>query len=376
MKQAKLPAIFKELLDTSLNPLVDQAQAQGRRAIAYTCSYVPEPLLNVEGLFSVRLRAPGVLGTPMADTYLSSVICSFTRSIMEQALEGMYDSLDGWVFVASCDHMRRLYDNLRYLQEPPFVHILDVPHKNTEAAIEWMAEEVEDLAKGLSEKFEVDTGEAALSKAIKKHNQYLTLLRDIGDLRKKKNPPISGTQFATLILSGAVSPKDMILDKMQKVHKDLEKSKGIDDYRARMLLAGSICDDPAYIRVIEETGGLVVADRTCVGSIPGADPIDEKEQPLMALARHSLSNLACPRMMEGFQARVDGIIKAFKAYKADGVVLETMKFCDTWGVEASPIADALREAGIPVLRLEKEYALTSEGQLQTRIQAFIESMGK
>jgi benzoyl-CoA reductase/2-hydroxyglutaryl-CoA dehydratase subunit BcrC/BadD/HgdB len=37
---------------------------------------------------------------------------------------------------------------------------------------------------------------------------------------------------------------------------------------------------------------------------------------------------------------------------------------------------ALRKEGIPVLKLEREYALGGEGQLRTRIQAFIESMGK
>jgi len=36
----------------------------------------------------------------------------------------------------------------------------------------------------------------------------------------------------------------------------------------------------------------------------------------------------------------------------------------------------LRKEGIPVLRLEREYRLSSEGQLSTRVQAFLESMRK
>ena len=65
-----------------------------------------------------------------------------------------------------------------------------------------------------------------------------------------------------------------------------------------------------------------------------------------------------------------------KEYKIDGVVLEIIKFCDLWGVDAMPLVTALREKGIPILKLEREYRLGGEGQLRTRVQAFIESMGK
>jgi len=52
-----------------------------------------------------------------------------------------------------------------------------------------------------------------------------------------------------------------------------------------------------------------------------------------------------------------------------------MKFCDCWGIEANVFLNNLREEGFPVLRLEREYALGGVGQVKTRIQAFLESMG-
>ncbi len=44
-----------------------------------------------------------------------------------------------------------------------------------------------------------------------------------------------------------------------------------------------------------------------------------------------------------------------------------------FGVDAMPLVSALRKQGIPVLKLECEYRLGGEGQLRTRVQAFIES---
>ena len=140
---------FSKLLDDPVNELVQKAMDEGQIPIGYSCSYVPDVMLSVDGLFPVRMRAPGIAGTELADNYLSSVICSYTRSLLEFALDGRYDFLQGWVFAASCDHLRRLYDNLEYLRRPGFSRILDVPHKTGDAAITWYTEELQRLAQGL-----------------------------------------------------------------------------------------------------------------------------------------------------------------------------------------------------------------------------------
>lgn len=49
---------FEELLRAANNDLVKRACADGRLALAYNCSHVPEVLLDVDGCFGVRLRAP------------------------------------------------------------------------------------------------------------------------------------------------------------------------------------------------------------------------------------------------------------------------------------------------------------------------------
>ena len=63
-----------------------------------------------------------------------------------------------------------------------------------------------------------------------------------------------------------------------------------------------------------------------------------------------------------------------KDYKVDGIIIECIKFCDIWNVDTVPLMEALRKAGIPVMRLEREYRHTGEGQLITRTQAFLESI--
>jgi len=371
-----IPPVFQEVLDRPFNRLVEEVQTEGRNILGLTCSYVPEPLLSVNGLQPVRLRAPGVSGTPMADTYLSSVICTYTRSLLEGALDGTYDFLDGWVFVASCDHLRRLCDNLEYLLKPSFHYVLDLPHKMGDEALSWYVEDLRKLAEAISAHFGVDTGPDALSEAIRNHNEHLSLLRTLGEFRKRSHPPISGTDFHTIMTACVAAPKDRLAQDLRDLVNTLEGADGIRDARARLAVVGSQLDDPGYTKIIESMGGLVVADRFCFGSIPGREPVEENGDPLHALAAHSLRKISCPRMMEAFDRRVEAVVRMVRDFRVDGVILQSMKFCDIWGVESSPLTSVLRDEGIPVLRLEREYAPSGEGQVRTRVQAFLESMGK
>ncbi|HOS41088.1 MAG TPA: 2-hydroxyacyl-CoA dehydratase family protein [Spirochaetota bacterium] len=358
------------------NELIEEAMGRGMIPLGYTCSMVPRALLAVGTLFPVRMRAPGVAGTECADVYLSSVICSYSRSLLEFALDGRYDFLGGWVFVACCDHLRRLCDNLEYNAKPDFSHTLDIPHRGGPAALEWTVEELRRLARAIERHFDVDMGDDAVRAAMVAEGELVDALRELGALRKKPQPPFSGTDYHRVLMAAQSAPPARALALVREFREAMGDASDTAPYRARFLLVGGSLDDPAYTAVIESQGGLVVADRYCTGSYPWLDPVDAGGDPFVALARQVLDGNRCPRMMEGFAQRVNYIVDLAREYAADGVIIQSIKFCDTWGVEASALVTALREAGVPVLRLEREYRQSGEGQLRTRVQAFIESMGK
>lgn len=367
---------FSELLDEPVNELVQKAIDEGQIPIGYFCSYVPDVMLSVDGLFPVRMRAPGIAGTELADNYMSSVICSYTRSLLEFALDGRYDFLQGWVFAASCDHLRRLYDNLEHLRQPGFSRILDVPHKTGDAAITWYTGELRLLAQALADHFGCDMSADSLRTAIREHNRFSAILSHIGEHRKSDHPVMTGTEYHRLVITSSSSPKKALIPILEKIRDDLQTRAPLPPHRARLLLVGGHLDDPGYIGIIESQGGLVVGDRLCTGSYPGLMPIPETGDPIAVLAKHYLTRTSCPRMMEAFRERAEDIVSLARECRADGVVIQMMKFCDTWAVEVASFVSYIREAGLPVLHLERDYRLGGEGQLRTRIQAFIESIGK
>lgn len=368
--------IFEELLESPQNRLMEQAADSGRIPIGYSCSFVPEALLMADQLFPVRLTAPGVAGTELADNYMSSLLCSYSRSLLEFALDGFFDRIQGFVFVPSCAHMQRLFDNLEYLRKPAFSHMIDVPRKVNDISLAWQAEELRMLANRLSSHFGVDMSNASLNKAIIEWNRFAAAVQALGNLRKKPNPPLTGAEFHSVVMAGLTSPKDLILPYIETLYREIEKQEGTGKFRARLMVVGTNLHDPEFLRIIESQGGLVVADRFCTGSIPGIRPVRVNGDPIRSLAEHTFEKTLCPRMMEEFDRRLEAIISTVKEYKVDGVVLEIIKFCDLWGVDSMSLVSALRKEGIPVLKLEREYQTGGEGQLRTRVQAFIESLGR
>ena len=269
--------------------------------VGYTCSMVPRALLSAGKLFPVRLRATGISGTETADIYLSSVTCSYTRSLLEFAMDGRYDFLGGWAFVACCDHLRRLNDNLNYNAKPEFSHILDIPHKINDAALEWTVEELRRLAAALEKHFGVDAGEKALRKAIEKENALNAALLELGELRKIAKPPFSGTAFHRLMMAAQVAPAENVMEMI----RDFRRRRGIIAFRERVSRAfyarGRGPRRSGLHGNHRITGRLVVADRYCTGSFPGLDPIDTGTDPFTSLARQVLNGTRCPRMMDEFK---------------------------------------------------------------------------
>ena len=64
-----------------------------------------------------------------------------------------------------------------------------------------------------------------------------------------------------------------------------------------------------------------------------------------------------------------------QTYYANGVILERLAFCDLWGFEQFTLSNDFKEWGIPLLMLDREYILSGVGQLRTRVQAFLETIG-
>jgi len=72
------------------------------------------------------------------------------------------------------------------------------------------------------------------------------------------------------------------------------------------------------------------------------------------------------------EERIENILRLAKEYRVHGVVQYVLQYCHGYNVEALNVARALKEEGIPGLKIETDYSEEDTGQLRTRIEAFLE----
>ena len=386
MKDLKHLYYFERLLEDADNELVRQAREQGRKCIGSVCYQIPEVLMELEGVFPVRLRAPRTGSIEMGTYYMTSLLCEYSRALLERAIEGGYQFLDCLIAPDGCTMINRCVENMELLKtmgnEGFFYKYLEVPMKADDNGLAlYVSECRRKVLEPLAEKFGVDTSEAALRKAVEQHNRLCRVITEIGNFRKEKNPRITGYEFHILCMATYVCPKDMLLDKLEETLEEIKNREpdAKSPFRARVALVGSEIDDVDMVKLVEDSGAMVVADRFCLGSLPGREEIhlNDSEDVLTQICRHYMMASMCPRQMnmEKVNRRKAYINEIAKEYGAEGIIFEQMKFCDPWAYERMTGTHILREEyGYPVLSIDRPYAVGNSGQIRTRVQAFVESI--
>jgi bzd-type benzoyl-CoA reductase N subunit len=354
-----------------------QIRERGQRYIGWVCTYVPEEIIQAAGITPIRVLG-GNDETPIADAHLYSNICSFVRNALEEAFKDRYDYLDGFVALNACDHIRRLYDvwSIYLRKKTPFTSILSVPGKISENTIQVFREELGVFKEKIEKHFEVEITETALRESINLYNTTRSLLKEIYSLRKDSQPPLTGAEAMEIVLAGMVMPKDIYNEKLTELLEALKTRPPVPNAgeKIRLLIIGSELQDPEYIRIIEDLGGLIVTDDLCNGTRYFWNLVDNEGEPLEALARRYVTRNPCPRMRPQTE-RLNRLKQMIQEYRVEAVIYECIKFCDMHGAAYPIIKRSLAEIDIPVLKLDREHLFSGIGQVKTRTQAFFETIG-
>lgn len=387
MKDLKHLLYFENLLQEAQNELILQAQSEGKVCVAYVCENTPEPLLNLPGVFSTRLRAPRTGSMEMATYYMTSFLCEYSRALLERAIEGGFNFADCIITPDGCTMMNRAVENMELLKavgkdkEKFFYEYMEIPMKADDNGLALYTLQCKNhILTPLHDNYGIDISDEAIRKAVAEHNRVSELIRAIGEFRKGDKPRITGYEFHVITLATYVAPKYLIIDKLEETLKELETREPDEKgYRARLMVVGSEVDDIDFIKLIEGTGAYVCADRFCYGSLPGRNPIEltDDEDALTQICRQYMYRGQCPRYMNTakMNGRREYVNELAKEYDADGIIYEQIKFCDPWAYERMMGSHILHDDyGYPVLSVDRPYNISSSGQMRTRVQAFVESV--
>ena len=134
----------------------------------------------------------------------------------------------------------------------------------------------------------------------------------------------------------------------------------------------------SLVHLLEESGARVVMDDLCTGSRSFWKDVDTTKEPMAGLAERYLGGVTCPvTYRSGKAAERFSYLEAYaRGWDVQGAVLYTIRFCDTYQLDAPEIKEYLQSLGLPVLHLEDDYIMPALAQWKTRIEAFLELIGR
>ena len=358
-----------------------EAQKDGRKVFGTFCVYVPDEVIIAADGIVTGLCGGSQFWVPDGEKVLPKSMCPLIKASVGARLGKTcpyFRVADMYIGETTCDGKKKAWE---ILSEDVPMHVMDMPQmKRPKDKEHWIGE-----IKELTDVVEETTGNTvtteSLNEAIRIVNEKRRALARIFEARKSKTIPISGKDALLVIQIAFFDDPVRCAEMANKLADELEQriADGVSVFpegTKRILVTGTPMAIPNWKihHLIETSGGAVVCEESCTGTRYFEHLVDEDKETLdeqyEAIADRYLSiNCSCFTPNTG---RIDDIIRLAKEYDVDGVIDVHLKFCTLYDTENEKVQAALKEAGIPVLSIETDYADADAEQLRTRIEAFLE----
>jgi benzoyl-CoA reductase subunit C len=343
----------------------------GGKVIGYFCTYVPEEILYAANILPVR-----ILGShepqDVSEPHIFAMFCPFCRDCLAQGLKGRYDYLDGIMIAQSCLHIRQAYTSWDLHIPVDFKYYLPHPmNVQSPHAIPYLTEELKEFKKKLEEWIGREISEDEIKRGIEIMNTNRHLLQKVYDLRKNSNPPLTGLEAMTMVVSAQMTDKQ---DHNQELEDLLQKlpARNVNNSGERLMIIGSEDDDTEFIGMVENLGARIVIDEHCTGTRYFDKEVNMNGDLLNAISERYINRIPCPSKDWPRRIRLDHIVQLAKDYNVQGAILIQQKFCDPHELDTNSIKETLeRDVGIPTIFLEFDVTVPI-GQFKTRVEAFLE----
>ena len=358
-----------------------EAQKNGQKVFGTFCVYVPDEVIIAANGIVTGLCGGSQFWVPDGEAVLPKSTCPLIKASVGARLGKtcpFFRIADMYVCETTCDGKKKAWEILA--KDVP-LHIMDMPQMKRPKDMEKWADEIKEFVKVVEDFTGNKITAESLKAAIHTVNEKRKGLARVYDARKAENIPISGRDALLVSQIAFFDDPTRCAMMTNKLADELEEriKNGVSVFPAgtkRIMLTGTPMAIPNWKlhQIIETSGAAVVCEETCTGTRYFENLVDESKDNLddmiKAIAdRYMGIHCAC---FTPNTERVDDIIRLAKEYKVDGVIDVNLKFCTLYDVEGYTVEKALKEAGIPVLGIETDYADSDAEQLKTRIQAFIE----
>lgn len=354
-----------------------EAQAQGRPVVGIMCEYTPRELIMAAGAVPVCLCGGSAKTIPAAEEYLPAGLCPLIKSTFGFHALGNNPFLEMAELIVAettCDGKKKMFE---LLGERRAMHVLELTQKagDPDAREHWV-KELRKLRRALEDRFKVEISDCKIREAIRVMNRERRLRRALADLMSAEAPPLTGRQL--LALKSSISGLAWDLAQYEAALELFSKSPPIPHVsrRVRVLLTGVpvVSGAERVVDIIEERGGLIVAQENCTGLKPIMEDVDEAaSDPIEALA-DKYFHLPCSVMTPN-EGRMELLARLAEQYRPQCVIELVWQGCLTYAVESQRVRRLTEERlGLPYLKIETDYSPSDSARLAVRVEALYETV--
>ena len=341
----------------------------GRHLFGVFPAQYPREILWAMNVVPVEIWDPPLEITG-ANAHLQPYICSVVKLGLELILQGKCDDLDGFLFPHTCDSIQNLASIVNdYLgMEKPcyFFYHPKAPFRDS-SRIFYMEQ-----LKGLAALLEKQLGPLdlfRLNQCIEKGQQVSSLLRELYDMRARGDLVASNAQFYRVIRQGEFLVPDDFIPLLEVF---LTASKGRSVAGPAVILSGVLPNPPEILTLLDELGVRVADDDflNCSRRFPG--PPSLAGDPFESLAETYFAMPPCTTKGSSIEERLEFLLGKIEGSGARGVIFYMVKFCEPELFDVPQLVKELKKRGLATLVIDSELNQGLSGQLNTRVEAFVE----
>jgi benzoyl-CoA reductase/2-hydroxyglutaryl-CoA dehydratase subunit BcrC/BadD/HgdB len=370
-------------LDSPRPEELQKLKLQGKKVIGYYCMFVPKEIIMALDAVPIRLCS-GIAATIYpSEELLPNVLCPMIKSSLGLKMSCMspyFEAADAVVMPITCDGKAKLGEILQdYI---PTIQ-LNIPRRKDSAHItDFIDNELKVMITELEELTGNRLKAGALKEAIKTTQAEQQAHIRLQELRKGPDAPLWGRDAFLVSQSLFYDDIPRWTVEVNRLCDELEarvrsKKSVAQPGAPRILVTGSPVIFPNFKipHLIEEHGGIIVADETCAGTRNIKEPVvvDEwiKSDMLRALTEKHILPCTCACFTPNL-SRMDVLTEMVESYAIDGVCYHVLRGCLNYDIESRKIEKLLKSHGIPMLKVETDYSQEDVEQIRTRIEAFLE----
>jgi benzoyl-CoA reductase/2-hydroxyglutaryl-CoA dehydratase subunit BcrC/BadD/HgdB len=373
--------VMSEVHGLRIKELLDE-KAAGRAVIGSYCVFVPEEIALAGNATLVGLCSGADFAVEEVDKILPRNTCALIKSSFGFKLGKVCPFLevsDMIVGENTCDGKKKAYESLNHLVDR--LYVMDMPQMKNEQGRDLLRNEYKRFLASVEELTGTSITAEGLREGIQTVNAKRQAMSRLQRLRWADPAPISG-------LDGLLANQVFFYDNPQRFATSVNDLCDELEHRVaqqqgiratgtpRILLSGCPMAVPNWKlpSIIESSGAVIVGEESCVGERGNRNLVDDSGQSLDELIEAIVDRyfeIECAIFTPN-QERLEQIKAMAANSQADGVIHYCLQFCQPYLMESIPVENALESENIPTLRIETDYGLEDVGQLQTRIQAFLE----